>query len=160
MIMYHHTTLWRNILEEHLPPHGEWVTMGLQDIDPAARADRWFDAPDLKALLEARGANVTTLDHFDERADLIHDLNLPVDTALHGRFDVLLDIGTIEHVFDTRQVLTTYLNLVRVGGHVCIHAPISGYCWHGLHTFHPTVLQDALNGNGCEIRNRAEHLAG
>ena len=152
MIMYHHTRLWRRILAEQLPANGAWITMGFQDIDPAAREDSWFDVRDLKTLLESRGANVTTLDHFDTRADLIHDLNVPIAESLHERFDVLLDIGTIEHVFDTRQVLITYLSLVRVGGLLCIHAPVSGYCWHGLHTFHPTVIRDALSENGCQIR--------
>jgi hypothetical protein len=152
MIMYHHTRLWRRIFEEQLPASGDWITIGFQDIDPAAREDSWFDVPDLKTFLGSRGAKVTTLDCFDSRADLIHDLNVPVPESLHDRFDVLLDVGTIEHVFDTRQVLTTYLKLIRVGGRLCIHAPVSGYCWHGLHTFHPTVIRNALTGNGCEIR--------
>jgi hypothetical protein len=151
MIMYHHTRLWRKIFEQLLPASGDWITIGFQDIDPAARKDSWFDLPDLKTLLESRGANITTLDRFDARADLKHDLNVPVAESLHDRFDVLLDVGTIEHVFDTRQVLITYLTLVRVGGRLCIHAPVSGYCWHGLHTFHPTVIRDALTENGCDI---------
>ena len=125
--------------------------MGFQDIDPAARKDSWFDVPDLNTLLESRGAKVTTLDRFDDRANIKHGLNLPVEESLHGRFDVLLDVGTIEHVFDTRQVLINYLSLVRSGGSICIHTPVSGYCWHGLHTFHPTVMRDALTANGCEI---------
>src|SRR4051812_23647278 len=34
-----------------------------------------------------------------EGAEIVHDLNLPVSKELHERFDLVIDGGTLEHVF-------------------------------------------------------------
>lgn len=151
MIMLGHVPLWRRILNDALPLSGRWVTIGVQDVHEQARAEPGFNFPTLTDLLQARGIDVQTLDWFDQRANYQHDLNQPVPSSLHERFDVLLDIGTIEHVFDTRQVFINYLSLVKLGGYLCLHVPVSGYYRHGLHTFSPDLIRGALEGNGCRI---------
>lgn len=105
-------------------------------------------------------AEVAILDWFDARADLRLDMNCPVLPELHGRFATVIDIGSIEHVFDTRQCLTNLVDLVAVGGHLAIVSPVKGYCLHGLHTFHPAVLTDGLTLNGFELRSCVYSTAG
>lgn len=98
---------------------------------------------------------VTILDWFDARADLRLDMNQPLPTNVAGRYATVFDIGSIEHVFDTRQCLANLIDLVADGGHLAIVTPVKGYFLHGLHTFHPQVLIDGLTLNGFEVRYRA-----
>lgn len=151
MILLRHVPLWREILALDYLPRSRWLTIGVQDIHPTARKEPGFAHGSLGSLLAAQGAQVTTLDLFDPRADLIVDLNESIPTSQHGLFDVLLDVGSIEHVFDTKQVLINYLHFVRVGGYVCIHTPVAGFFNHGLHTFSPEAIREALRLNGCRI---------
>jgi hypothetical protein len=103
-------------------------------------------------MLHARGIrDVTALDYYDPRADLRYDMNLPVPEDQHERYQTVIDIGTIEHVFDTRQCLENVLRMVTVGGHYILSTPVRGCSGHGLHTFHPEVMPRALTLNEFEI---------
>lgn len=62
-----------------------------------------------------------------------------------------MDIGSMEHVFDTRQCLENCLRMVRMSGFYLLHTPVNGYFRHGLHVFNPEGLHDALEANGFEI---------
>ena len=39
-----------------------------------------------------------------------------------------------------------------IGGHYMLHTPVKGYFGHGLHTFNPNALVQALEVNGFETR--------
>ncbi len=60
----------------------------------------------------------------------------------HERYQTVYDVGTIEHVFDTRQCFENCARMVAVGGHYFIHTPVRGYFGHGLHTFAPGILTE------------------
>jgi hypothetical protein len=114
-----------------------------------------FDYPDLKQLLHDRGIeNVRTLDYFDPQADLRHDLNVPFPESEHERYATVVDLGTLEHIFDTRTCLESCLRAVKVGGHYFLVAPVKGYFQHGFHVFDPRALIQALGLNGFEIVHR------
>ena len=70
-------------------------------------------------------------------ATIAHDLNQPLPTEHHGQFDALVDGGTLEHIFDVRQVLLNYTALVKVGGHVMINTTANNFCGHGFYQFSP-----------------------
>lgn len=132
------------------------LVFGFQDVwkppEIPDSASEFFAYPDLNGWLRAQGfREVVTLDHFDPRADRLYDMNLPVPESEHGRYGTLIDIGCLEHVFDTRQCLENCLRMVRRGGHYFLHTPVKGYYGHGLHTFHPEALLSALELNGFEI---------
>ena len=59
-----------------------------------------------------------------------------------------IDIGSVEHVFDSRQCFENCLRMVALGGHYMLHTPVNGYYAHGYHTFHPGCLRDMLDLNG------------
>jgi hypothetical protein len=132
------------------------LVFGVQDIlkPCSARRMRKELAPfaDLGGYLRSRGVGqVVTMDAFDPRADLRYDLNRPVPEHEHGRYATLIDIGCLEHVFDSRQCLENCLRLVRRDGHLLIHTPVKGYYGHGLHTFHPEGLLGVLELNGFQV---------
>lgn len=109
--------------------------------------------PTFKEILNVYGAEtVRTLDAFDRRADIIHDMNLPIDCDLDGKFNTIIDIGSLEHVFDTRQCLSNLFKMLKVGGHIFLHNPCYGYYAHGFYTFSPECIVGALRCNGFKIR--------
>jgi len=70
-------------------------------------------------FLTALGA--TTVDSIDasdyEQATLIHDLNQPVPTDWHGRYTMVFDGGTTEHVYHYPEAIANAVRLLALGGH-------------------------------------------
>jgi len=112
----------------------------------------WSVIPTLKDLFQSWGhEDVKAVDFQDGTADLVWDLNLPVPKEWHDSANTIVDIGSIEHIADSQQVLRNYLDMLRVGGHVLIHTPVCCFFGHGLHTFSPEYIPRTLEKNGCEI---------
>ena len=115
---------------------------------PCGTVPREYRSGDLSGILENLGAReIHSLDLFDARADLRYDMNQPVPDHEHERYGTLIDIGSLEHLFDTAQCLENCLRMVRPGGHYLLHTPVKGYLGHGLHTFNPEGLFDAFTEN-------------
>jgi hypothetical protein len=117
------------------------------------------DSPDdyqvktVKQLLMNNGVQeVNIIDLFDERANLRYDLNCPVPEKEHERYATVMDIGVIEHIFDTKMVFENCFNMLKVGGLYVLNTVVGGYFAHGLHTFHPDMILDVLKGNGFDIQ--------
>lgn len=75
-----------------------------------------------------------------EGAGLIHDLNLPVPTELHGRFDAVIDAGTLEHVFNFPTAISNLMKMLKVGGRIFIATPANNQCGHGFYQFSPELM--------------------
>jgi len=89
-----------------------------------------------------------------EDADVIHDMNTPIPATLAGRFDTLLDGGTLEHLFDQRTVLTSYMALVRPGGSIFIQTNANNLCGHGFYQLSPELLYRVFApANGFEVQD-------
>jgi hypothetical protein len=82
-----------------------------------------------------------TLVSFDasgyQNATVVHDFNMPVPKAYHQLFEAVFDGGTMEHIFDIKQVLSNYMALPKIGGdvHICTNA--NNLCGHGFYQFSP-----------------------
>jgi SAM-dependent methyltransferase len=106
-------------------------------------------------LIRLLGAkSVASLDFSDyEGATLVHDMNRPLPVELHGRFDCVIDGGSLEHIFDIRQALINEMALLRVGGHLFVVTPANNMCGHGFYQFSPEFFYrvfDAANGFAVE----------
>lgn len=87
-----------------------------------------------------------------EGATIIHDLNQPVPDSLHGQFDTVLDVGTLEHVFYFPVALASCMKMLKVGGHLIIHNICNNWCGHGFYQFSPELFFRALSpANGFEV---------
>jgi len=96
-------------------------------------------------FLRAAGATVTVVDASPyEGADVVHDMNEPVDEGLHERFDQVIDGGSLEHIFRADQALANEMRMVRVGGSVIVSAPANNLCGHGFYQFSPEFFFSAF----------------
>jgi hypothetical protein len=114
----------------------------------ASRPLRFDDAPwTIDPFLRALGADqVTALDTSDyEGAELIHDLNEPVPDALHERFTLVLDGGSLEHIFNVPVAIENYMKLVEVGGHLIVLTTGNNLLGHGLYQFSPELFFRVLS---------------
>jgi hypothetical protein len=93
-------------------------------------------------------SDVLALDHSAfEGAELVWDLNEPIPPDFADRFDFILDGGTLEHVFNTRQALVNVGKMLRVHGRVVHMSPTSNYVNHGFYQFSPTLFFDFYEAN-------------
>ena len=102
------------------------------------------------AVLKMLGAdNVYVADVSDyENPDFVLDLNEPVGAKYENRFDVIFDIGTLEHVFDVPTALESIVRMLKPGGCVILGYPVSNFIDHGFYSFSPTLLFDFFAANG------------
>lgn len=87
----------------------------------------------------------------DDRPTFLHDLNRPVPAEYHGRYDCVYDGGTIEHVFNPAEALTSVVKLLKPGGRAVHLAVTSNYVDHGFYQLSPTLFWDFYTANGFTI---------
>jgi SAM-dependent methyltransferase len=80
-----------------------------------------------------------------EGADVVHDLGLPIPSDLQKSFDLVIDGGLLEHVFNFPAALKNAMELVRVGGHLILMTPANNYFGHGFYQFSPELFFRALS---------------
>lgn len=107
------------------------------------------------------GEEVHALDYSSyEGADIICDLNscdLPDEYI--GKFDLVIDGGTLEHVFNQNNAINIINRLVREGGYVYHMLPCAGWVNHGFYSYSPTFFEDVYTKeNGFEIINLQFYL--
>ncbi len=75
-----------------------------------------------------------------EGCELTHDLNEPLPDTLRDRFDVIIDGGTLEHVYNTPQALDNVFHMLRPGGIFLSINGITGWAGHGFYQFSPELV--------------------
>jgi hypothetical protein len=83
-----------------------------------------------------------------EGADHIADLNFPISNDFAGRFALIYNGGTIEHIFDTPAVLRNIHRLLCDDGIVVHVGPMNGWVEHGFYQFNPPFFADYYHANG------------
>jgi SAM-dependent methyltransferase len=87
-----------------------------------------------------------------EHASVVHDLNQPIPDALKDAFSVVIDAGTLEHVFNFPTAIRNCMEMVRVGGHLLLMTPANNFMGHGFYQFSPELFFRVCSGeNGFEI---------
>ena len=106
------------------------------------------------ALLNRIGIELTVVDITEARGgEIISDLNNPLNPELVGEFDIVLDPGTMEHCFNIGQVITNFLAMAKIGGHI-IHLNPLFVLNHGFYNFSPTFYQDFYIDNGHKLASK------
>ncbi|OBG55221.1 hypothetical protein A5704_25945 [Mycobacterium sp. E735] len=121
----------------------------LAETPPDGVAQVYADAKRIyRALFDFRSYNAIDLlppNHYR----LQQDLNLPFD--LGTRFDVCINNGTTEHVFNQANCFKAIHDHTAPGG-VMIHwTPCLGWVDHGLYNIQPGFFHDLAAANGYEV---------
>ncbi|SPE50308.1 hypothetical protein SBV1_110028 [Verrucomicrobia bacterium] len=112
-----------------------------------------------------RSLGATSVQSLDasayEGASVVHDLNLPISAEWKGRFDVVYDGGTLEHVFNFPVALRSCMEMVKVGGHLFLDSPGNNWFGHGFYQFSPELFYSACSEeNGYEVVEMIAHPTG
>jgi hypothetical protein len=87
-----------------------------------------------------------------ESAGFIHDLYSPtIPAEIEGRFDVVIDGGTLEHVFHVPNAISALGRMVHSAGRVIHASPSSNHVDHGFYMFSPTFFWDYYSANRFEL---------
>lgn len=95
-----------------------------------------------ETLFTKLGADsVEAMDFSDfEGANLVHDLNAPVPEDYVGRYDVIFDGGTTEHVFDVAASMDNINRMLAPGGIFISAVPANNWFGHGFYQFGPELV--------------------
>jgi SAM-dependent methyltransferase len=135
----------------HFRDFGSTITIGRQGLDViesdvryavAAHSDYRNDRYCEPLLIRYFGS--TTVDSIDnsdyEGASLVHDMNLPVPSNLHARYDTVIDGGCLEHIYNVPQALKNCSLLCKPGGQILHVLPANNFCGHGFWQFSPELF--------------------
>ena len=86
-----------------------------------------------------------------DRPKIIHDLQLPIDKKFHNFFNLIIDSGTLEHIFDVKSVMENIVRITKVGGYVLQFIPAQNFLNHGFYQFSPTFFYDFYLSNGFDV---------
>ena len=147
-------------LSKRFQPKGRTLMLGRQAFDVADGTQRYFNAclkrngrdEDVSEFLQEDGFCETlmqklgfgTMESLDfsgyENATIVHDLNQPPDEALHEQFDMIIDGGTLEHVFNVPVALEGIFRMLKPGGCFVSLACLNGWPSHGMYQFTPELV--------------------
>jgi len=105
--------------------------------------------PDAESYFSLMGCELHVYDIVKERGcERLCDLNEPL--LVEKQYDIVLDVGTVEHVINIWQALVNIASLVKLGGHVLHENPFN---WgnHGFYNLNPTFYADFYGQNGFEM---------
>lgn len=89
-----------------------------------------------------------------EGATIIHDLNTPIPDELKSQFSTVIDIGTLEHIYNVPQALQNLQDLCTPKGYLLMVSPANNWLGHGFYQFSPELFFRAFDApSGFEIQN-------
>lgn len=96
--------------------------------------------------------NYYDIDKFEfDKPKIIHDLQNPIDSKFHDFFNLIIDSGTLEHIFDAKSVMENIVKMTKINGYVLQFIPAQNFLNHGFYQFSPTFFHDFYSSNGFEI---------
>lgn len=109
--------------------------------------------PDSECLFNLMGAQLDVFDVVNERGcEIIADLNYPIPDKHLQQYDVVMDVGTLEHCFNIAQAGMNMAGLLRKDGCIFHENPFN---WgnHGFYGLNPTWYYDFYTQNGFEVED-------
>lgn len=110
---------------------------------PGKTEDDLHNADDAYCETLFRVLGFDTVDSMDfsefEGASIIQDLSAEVAPDLVGRFDVIYDGGTCEHIFDLPTAFHNIHRMLRPGGTLIGHSPCNNWINHAFYQISPEM---------------------
>jgi len=112
--------------------------------------------PSLPSLLTSIFGPKVNLSIFDfthyEGSEIKHDFNYEIPAEYHNKFDLIIDNGTIEHIFNLPQALINVKKMLKLQG-VVFHVGPMIMPNHGFYSYNPTLFADFYEANGFSIED-------
>lgn len=86
-----------------------------------------------------------------DKPHILHDLQYPINKKYHNFFNLVIDSGTLEHIFDVKSVMENIIRITKTGGYVLQLIPAQNFINHGFYQFSPTFFYDFYTNNGFKI---------
>jgi hypothetical protein len=101
--------------------------------------------PETVQFFELMGAKLTVVDFTKDRGmERVANLNEPHDL---GKYDLVIDPGTLEHCFNIGQAMLNAANAVKLDGRI-LHISPMNMVNHGFYNLCPTMFSDFYTQNG------------
>ena len=82
-----------------------------------------------------------------ENADIVFDLNKKIPKKNYGQYSAIFDFGSLEHIFDTKQVLDNLNQMLIPEGRILHSVPATNRIGHGYYMFSPIIFYDYYTAN-------------
>jgi hypothetical protein len=106
--------------------------------------DSMFSKPPVFAETFLNYLGAKSVHSFDfspyEKATFVHDMNLPIPEQHKEKYSLVIDGGSLEHIFDFPTAMKNCMEMVKVGGHLVVLSPCNNYVGHGFYQFGPELL--------------------
>ncbi len=110
------------------------ISSGYEDIEHEKYIDNF-----LKIFFEAK--EVCSIDYSDyQESSIIHDMNYPISSAYYEKFDVIIDGGSLEHIFNFPVAIENCMKMLKEGGNIFIIVPANNHMGHGFYQFSPELF--------------------
>lgn len=98
--------------------------------------DKYFEP-----FLQLLGAKIThSLDASGyEGATIIHDMNLPLSAQYKGKYTLVVDGGSLEHIFNFPVAIKNCMDLIEEKGYYIGITPTNNFFGHGFYQFSPEL---------------------
>lgn len=117
-----------------------------------AEAKKYIHAKTFFELLGIPAEQYYDVDKFDfDKPKILFDMQDEVAHELCDKFNFILDSGTLEHIFDVKQVLSNIVKMTRLNGYVLHIIPTHNFVNHGFYQYCPTLFDDFYTANGFKI---------
>lgn len=118
--------------------------------------DRIFDDNNgyAESLFKYLGANnIHSVDYSTyEAATHQYDLNQDIPPSIMDTYSVVLDGGSLEHIFNIPTAIKNCMKMLRVGGHYLGITPANNFMGHGFYQFSPEMYFSVFtHKNGFEL---------
>ena len=122
------------------------------DAVPPHKIDEIARGGFLGDLLLLCGFRYVALDIFHATNTILFDLNVhEPGPELEGKFDLVMNLGTTEHVFNQFRAFQSLHALTKVGGVLYHDLPMAGYLNHALFRYDPLFFRTLIASNSYDV---------
>ena len=97
---------------------------------------------------------IESLDYSEyEKCNIVHDMNTAIDNKYYESYDVIIDGGALEHIFNFPVAISNCMNLVRKDGSLFIFSMANNHMGHGFYQFSPELYFRIFENNGFMVND-------
>lgn len=136
-------------IDAFLPEQSHKVRQELSQLMQRQDERKSFDMAKIAYRLFFDYQTLTAIDLHGTKNSLPLDLNHEI--SLSQKFDISINFGTGEHVFNVYQFFKTIHDYTKSGGIMLHTMPFLGWMDHGFFNFQPTLYWDLAESNGYDV---------